>query len=466
MTRPWLRDYAHAASWTEVFEPLPVAHTLERSAVLHADRTALEFMGRHYRYRKLRALAARAARGFELLGLGPGSRIGLFLPNTPHYPIAYYGGLSIGATIVNFSPLYSADQVIAQARDSGTEILVCLDLARLFEPMRQALEAGAIKRLVVGNLAEVLPPARSLGYRLLKQRERVRMPPGRRHVSFRKLLDNDGCFAPAELDPETDIALIQYTGGTTGTPKGAALTHANLTVNAQQLVAIDPDPRREERVLGALPLFHIFANTCALNRTLMRGGEIMMLPKFDAGEALAAIARRRVTDVPGVPAMFQALLDHPNFPGSDPGSLERAISRGAAMPEALKQRLEGATGARLLEGYGLTETAGVVSTNPYQGLSKAGTVGQPLPGTSVDISRSRRSVLDPAGRRMRRDCRAGSPDHARLLERGVEERAAACRSAAPNRRHWLSRRRELSGDRRPVEGHDQHRRLQGLAESA
>lgn len=218
INRLWLGNYAHAGCWAQVFNPMPVAQILERSALQHGDATALDFMGRSYSYSDLRALAARAAAGFQRLGLGPGSRIGLFLPNTPHYPIAYYGALSMGATVVNFSPLYSAEEVIAQARDSGTEILVCLDLARLFEPMRRALEAGAVKRLIVGNLAEVLPPAKAIGYRLLKRAERVRVRADERHVTFEQLLRNRGRFTPAKIDPEADIALIQYTGGTTGTP--------------------------------------------------------------------------------------------------------------------------------------------------------------------------------------------------------------------------------------------------------
>lgn len=385
VTSPWLRDYAHAACWAKVFDPVPLGQILERSALRHGEAKALDFLGRRYSYDELAGLAARAARGFELLGLGPGSRIGLFLPNTPHYPIAYYGALSIGATVVNFSPLYSAEEVIAQARDSGTEIMVCLDLATLFEPVRRALEADAVKRLIVGNLAEVLPTAQGLGYRLLKRSERVRLEPGDGHLAFRDLIDNDGRFTPARIDPEADVALIQYTGGTTGAPKGAALTHANLSVNAQQLVTIDPEPERIERVLGALPLFHIFANSCVLNRTLLRGGEIVLLPRFDAGQALAAIERRKITHMPGVPAMFQALLDHPDFERTDLTSLERAVSGGAAMTAALRERFEKATGAQVLEGYGLTESAGVVSVNPYRGAINSRSVGQPLPGTGIEI---------------------------------------------------------------------------------
>lgn len=359
---------------------------LRRSAERYPHAVALDFYGRRYRYAELLGLAERAAAGFARLGLGPGSRVGLFLPNTPHYPIAYYGALLAGATVVNFSPLYTSEDVVRQAQDSRTDALVCLDLARLWAPARAALEEGAVQRLIVGNLAEVLPPAKALGYRLLKRSERAPVRFDARRMRFAALVDEDGGrFVPPPVDPERDLALIQYTGGTTGTPKGAALTHANLSVNAQQLLAVDPDPQRPERLLAVLPLFHIFANSCVLNRTLLRGGELVMLPRFDPAEALAAIARRRVTDFAGVPAMFQALIDHPAFARTDLGSLQRAYSGGAAMASELKDRFEAATGVRILEGYGLTETAGVVSANPIDGAEKSGSAGQPLPGTIIRI---------------------------------------------------------------------------------
>ena len=381
----WVDRYAHAVPWDTLFDPLPIGDLLARSAAVHGDRVALDFLDRSFSYAALLRQVQAAARGFQRLGLGKGSRIGLFLPNTPHYPIAYYGALLTGATVVNFSPLYSAPEVIAQAEDSGTDLLVCLDLQRLWEPMRQALNAGTVKRLVVGNLAEMLPPAKGLAFRLLKRKERVKIPRDPRILRWSDLLDNDGRPAPVAIDPAQDIALIQYTGGTTGIPKGAALSHANLSINAQQLGSVDPDQQRTARVLGALPFFHIFANTCLLNHTLMRGGTIVMLPKFEPAEALAAIRKHLITDLAGVPAMYQAMLDHPDVAKTPFDSVQQAFSGGAAMSVALKERFEQATGARVLEGYGLTESSGVVAVNPYRGESKAGSVGQVLPGTTVTL---------------------------------------------------------------------------------
>jgi long-chain acyl-CoA synthetase len=181
------------------------------------------------------------------------------------------------------------------------------------------------------------------------------------------------------------VALIQYTGGTTGVPKGAMLTHANLTVNARQVIAIDPRAGTPDRILGVLPLFHVFANTCVMNRTIAGGGEIVMLPRFDAAQALAAIQRTRPTALPGVPTMYQALLDHPRLARTDFSSLRVCISGGAPLPAALKARWEAATGATLVEGYGLSESAGVLTANPYEAEQKAGTIGQPLPATRLRL---------------------------------------------------------------------------------
>ena len=163
------------------------------------------------------------------------------------------------------------------------------------------------------------------------------------------------------------------------------LTHQNLSANARQVEAIDPQPDAPDRILGVLPLFHVFANTCVLNRTVAGGGEMVLLPRFEAGQVLAAIVRTRPTSLIGVPTMYQALLDHPKCAATDFSSFRACVSGGAPLPAELERRFEETTGARLIEGYGLTETAGVVSTNPYEGLSKIGTIGQPLPGTLVTL---------------------------------------------------------------------------------
>jgi long-chain acyl-CoA synthetase len=372
-----------AEGWSP--EPMAVGEMLRRSATSYPQRIALDFMGRSWTYSDLLKQAEAAAAGFQGLNVQAGTRVGLFLPNTPHYPVAYYGALLAGATVVNYSPLYSPEEVSFQARDSGTEVMVCLDLARLWAPMQRLLDDGTLRHLVVGSLPEMLPTLKGIGFKLLKRKEVQPLSANDRIIRWQRLLGSGRSFAPTAIDPST-IALLQYTGGTTGVPKGAAITHANLTVNAGQLSAVDPgDGVREGRVLGALPLFHIFANSAILNRSIFAGGTIALLAKFDAGEALATIKRLKLTDLAGVPAMYQAMLDHPDCDKSSFATVQQCFSGGAPMSVKLKERFEKATGARVLEGYGLTETAGVTSVNPYVGETRSGTVGIALPATEIRI---------------------------------------------------------------------------------
>ncbi|URD61727.1 AMP-binding protein [Sphingomonas sp. KRR8] len=381
----WTEHYCHPGGWKQSFDPPPVHALLERAAANWPNRVALDFYGRSTTYAALLDRARHVAKGLQSLGL-QGKRVGLFLPNTPHYPAAFYGALLAGATVVNFSPLYSPDEVLAQTRNSGIEAIVCLDLKRLWPPIQRLLDERAVSRVIVGDLAEVLPWPQALGFRLLKRGDRQKLQGDARISRWSELLANDGAPAPVSVEPAKDLALIQFTGGTTGVPKGAALTHANLSVNALQLEAIDPTPRgQESRVLGCLPLFHIFAIAAILNRSVLGGAEIVLLPKFEAREALAALKRRRCTDFAGVPAMFQAMIEDPAFTADAFTDLKQAFSGGAAMTPALKERFEAASGSRVLEGYGMTESAGVVSVNPYEGEARAGTVGQPLPATLIRI---------------------------------------------------------------------------------
>lgn len=381
----WRTAYRHPPPWDRDFPPLSLPDLLDVSARRVPSAPAIDFLGRKYSYAELSSGVNRVACGLAALGVGKGDRVGLFLPNTPHYVAAYYGALKIGATIVNFSPLYTVEELSDQIEDSGTRILFTLSARLLLPAALEVLERSSLERLVVGSVAGVLPPAKSILFRLFKRGETSPRPRDPRVTAFSALIANRGQCEPAAIDPARDIALIQYTGGTTGPPKGAMLTHQNMSVNARQVVALDPEAEAEDRILGALPLFHVFANTCVLNRTVARGGEMILLPRFDSGQVLAAIARARPTSFPGVPTMFQALLDHPQIEATDMSSLRVCISGGAPLPAEVKRRFEDKTGARLVEGYGLTESSGVVSTNPYQGLEKTGTIGQPLAGTTVSL---------------------------------------------------------------------------------
>ena len=381
----WSTDYRHPTAWDQEFAPLSLPDMLAASVARRGDAPMLDFMGREFGYAEVARGAARVARGLQLIGLGKGSRVGLFLPNVPHYVAAYYGALMAGATVVNFSPLYTVAELEAQVEDSGTDTLFTLSAAALLPTALQVLDGSSLKRLVVGSVAGGLPAAKSVLYRLFKRSEVAPLPDDPRVIRFSALTGNDGRPDPVAIDPEKDIALIQYTGGTTGTPKGAKLTHQNLTANARQVNAIDPDHDAEDRILGVLPFFHVFANTCVLNRTILNGGTITMLPRFDAKQALEAITRTKTTALPGVPTMYQALLDHPALAGTDFSSLRVCISGGAPMPAELREKFVAATGASLVEGYGLTESSGVVATNPYEGPVRPGTIGQPIPATHIRL---------------------------------------------------------------------------------
>jgi long-chain acyl-CoA synthetase len=388
MTDPaaiWRTAYRHPEPWDRDVPPLTLVDMFETTARRVPDSPLIDFMGRRYTYGETLETVDRLALGLAMLGVRKGDRVGLFLPNTPHYVAAYYGALKAGATIVNFSPLYTPAELEQQVEDSGTRLLFTLSAKALLPTAIEVLDNSSLERLIVGSVAGVLPASKSILYRLLKRREVTPRPTDdRRITAFSALIANGGGCPHVPISPD-DLAALQYTGGTTGTPKGAMLTHRNLSANARQVAALDPHPDAVDRILGVLPLFHVFANTCVLNRTVATGGEMVLLPRFDAGQVLAAIERTKASSIIGVPTMYQALLDHPRIRPAGLASLRAAISGGAPMPLELGRRFEEATNVRLIEGYGLTESAGVVSTNPYEGENKVGTIGQPIPATTVTL---------------------------------------------------------------------------------
>ena len=390
---PWATNYLHPSKWEQSFPPLSVHDMFLRSATRMGGAPLADFMGRKYSYADMEMGVRKFARGLQLRGIGKGDHIGLFLPNVPHYIVAYYGAMLAGATVVNFSPLYMVDELSHQVADSGTSILVTVSAAALLPTALKVLDKSELGQLIVGSVAEALPRLKGLAYRLFKRSEIATIPADNRITRFRDVIANDGKVVPVPCDPERDIAQLQYTGGTTGTPKGAMLTHQNISANARQINLIDPHSRAnqpaapaEDRILGVLPFFHVFANATVLNRTIDNGGKIVMLPRFEATAALKAVNRTKVTAMPGVPTMYQALLDNAELPKTDFSSLRACISGGAPLAAELKARFEGVAHAAVIEGYGLTESSGVISCNPYEGLNKTGSIGQPIPGTHVRLA--------------------------------------------------------------------------------
>ncbi len=376
--------YHHPLPWDTAFEAVTLPQLFARSTERAPGAPLVDFLGRIYSYAQLHDEARRFAAGLQALGIGKGDRVGLFLPNVPIYVSAYYGAMMAGAVAVNFSPLYTVEELAQQVEDSGAKLLVTIDAASLLPTALEVLDSSSLERLVVGRLGDMLAPLKRIALKLLGRKSISAIPPRA------DVLHWSSCTLESDLEPVAcspdDLALLQYTGGTTGRPKGAMLTHANLATNALQVDAIDPFDRGEpDIIMGALPLFHVFANTCVLNRTVAKGGCIAMVPRFEAGQVLKTIERVGTTAFPGVPTMFQALLDHKRIAKTDFSSLKVCISGGAALPAPVREKFEAASDARLVEGYGLTESSGVVSTNPYQGLRKPGTIGQVIPQTRVRL---------------------------------------------------------------------------------
>lgn len=374
--------YHHPTPWDTQFESLSLPAMLERTVTHDRDAPFLHFMGRTYSYGAIHAEALAFAGGLIAIGVKPGDRVGLFLPNVPIYPSAYYGAMMAGAVVVNYSPLYSVEELSWQVADSGTRILVSVDVPELYETAQKVLESSQLETLIVGSLGSMLPFGKSIAFNLFKRSQIAKVKWGEDVRRWSDLLHE----GPVDLPVVTaeDLALLQYTGGTTGRPKGAMLGHSQLSQNAAQVAAINPfgNPRGEV-FLGALPFFHVFANTSLLNHAVATGASIAMLPRFDAGQVLEAIERYGATGFPGVPTMFQALLDHPKLTKTDLSTLKVCISGGAPMPAPVHTKFEEVTGVRLVEGYGLTESSGVVSANPYEGTRKKGTIGQPVAGTEI-----------------------------------------------------------------------------------
>ncbi|MFZ1103392.1 MAG: long-chain fatty acid--CoA ligase [Hyphomicrobiaceae bacterium] len=393
---PWLTRYPAHVDWHQRIEPAAVYQLLDDAVARYGERFCTHFLGRSLTYREIGALVDRTAAGLQALGVGKGAKVGLFMPNCPTFIVYYFAILKAGGTVVNYNPLYAHEELAAQVRDSETSLMVTLDLAALFNKVEVLLRDGTLDRAIVTSFTALLPWGKSLLFRLLKRRDLARPDKSAvRHKIVRDadLLAQPWAFVPPAIDPDEDIAVLQYTGGTTGTPKGAMLSHANVTANAAQSVAwASGIGEGDERVLAVLPFFHVFAMTAVMNYGLMRGAEIVLMPRFVLDEAIELIDRMKPTVMPGVPTMFVAILGHSQRASYDLSSLKYCVSGGAPLPIEVKREFEALTGGKVVEGYGLSEASPVVTCNPPEGPVKAGSIGQPLPGTVVSL----RDLADPA----------------------------------------------------------------------
>jgi long-chain acyl-CoA synthetase len=380
----WEKSYPAGISWDLALpEPVAVESFLDGAAANWPERTAIDFYDRTISYRDLRALAAQAAKGFQALGVGPGVHVGLHLPNVPHFIVAFFGVLMAGGRVVNFSPLAAPRELEYQLRDADVEVMVTLGLPTLYPQVAGLKGKDKLKAIVVCAIDDFLPApaARMFG----PQAARIAGPGS--EIDFAELVNNDGAFTRHAHGPLADeIAVLQYTGGTTGVPKGAMLTHANFCA---VIGVYDRWSKLQEdagRALIVLPLFHIFGLTVMMLTSVAFGIEMVLHIRFDPERVLADIARKKITTFAGVPTMFTALVNHPKIAEFDLSSLKRVGSGGAPLPVEVLNRFKEISGVTLEEGYGLTETAPLATLQPSEGRSPhPGTVGLPAPLSLIEV---------------------------------------------------------------------------------
>nr|WP_211314446.1 long-chain fatty acid--CoA ligase [Sphingomonas fennica] len=383
-----------------VIRPRLLTQLLDDAVAAWPERRAIDFLGRTWRYDEIGALVSRAARGLQDLGLKPGDRFGLCLPNTPYYVILYFAALRVGAIVVNFNPLYVERELDHQIRDSGTRMMAVPDVKVVHEKVAAVAEGTGLEKIIVCPMADILPPLQSWGFRLFKRRDHAVIPADGRHVGFRALVVRDAAPDPVAQSPD-DVAVLQYTGGTTGVPKGAMLTHANLTANSAQMLAHVGGVRAvQERTLGVLPMFHVFALTTVLNFSVEIAAEMILLPRFEMDQVLATMKRTRPTQFFGVPTIYVAMNGVPDGKLPDMSAIRACISGGAPLPLDVREAFEKRTGVRVVEGYGLSEASPIIACNPIEGLVKDNSCGPRFPGTVLEIrDPAEPSRLMPLGER-------------------------------------------------------------------
>ncbi len=390
--KPWLRFYPSGVPAEPEIPDVALTRLLDDSAARYPRRTALVFLGRRISYRRLALCVDRFAGALRGLGVHKGERVALILPNCPQQVIAFFAVLRRGAIVVQHNPLYTAAELRTQLADCGARVAIVFD--RAYETLEAARSGTSVEHVIVTSLAEYLPAVKRQALRLPLRRAAAaraeltaELPQDAVILSFRKLLRNSrGRHHQVDVDPARDLAALQYTGGTTGRPKGAMLSHANLVANAHQTVAWDPGavPGREV-TLAVLPLFHVFGLTLCLTTPMLLGGTIILVPKFDLDLVRRAVRRRKPTIFPGVPPIYQQIAASPRARSFRLSAVRSCVSGAMQLRRETVDAFRAATGARVVQGYGMTETSPVSMANPLNGNARHVSVGVPLPGTEARI---------------------------------------------------------------------------------
>jgi len=390
--KPWHKNWPPNVPKTITYPEEPLHELLRRSAEKHPDHTAIHFLGKNITYKELQTDVDKLATALHKLGVKQGDRVALYLPNIPQYVITYYAVSKIGAINTAVSPLYKERELEHQINDSGAETIIFLDT--LYPTVKIVLEKTKLKHLISATVGEYLPAAKRIIGGIIGRVPKLEIPKEEGTTAFKPLLAQTQQSPPhVPINPKNDLVALQYTGGTTGTPKAAMLTHYNLVSNAVACACwlhgrYAPNMETKDVFLTALPLFHIYGMTTGMNAPIYMAGTMVMLPLPDPLEILKAIQNSKVTIYCGVPTLYRMIIDHPDTHRYNLKTIKFCISGSAPLPPEIQKRFMELSGGVLVEGYGLTESSPVTHSNPLDPTLKTvriGSIGLPWPDTDARI---------------------------------------------------------------------------------
>jgi len=385
--KPWFKHWPPQVPKAIAYPEVPLCNLLKKAAEKHPTHTAIIFLDKKITYKELDTLSDKFATALHDLNVEKGNRVALYLPNIPQFIISYYGALKLGETITTVNPLYKERELEHQLNDSRAETLIFLDL--LYPNVKALREKTKLKHLIAANIREYLPSTKKILGKLFGKVPSFKIPRESGIYSFKELVER---YPPqpskVEINPKEDLAALQYTGGTTGVPKGAMLTHYNLVSNAVACAAWLHGKEAEDVFLTVLPLSHIYGMTTSMNGPIYLAGTMILVPRPSSLEILKVIQKYRVTVFCGVPTLYAMLVNHPDIRKYNLRSIKFCISGAASLSPEVQKKFIDLTGGVLVEGYGLTESSPVTHSNPFDPTMKTvkvGSIGLPWPDTDAKI---------------------------------------------------------------------------------
>lgn len=388
--KPWLAHYDKGVPHTIEYPKVPLFHFLEDAARKYPDRACTIFKGAVISYRDMNAMTDHMAAALVEMGVKKGDRVGIFMPNIPQFLIAYFGILKAGGVVVAVNPTYPVEEILTPVKDANIEVMFCM--SRFYGKLKEVREKSGLKKIIVTNIKETLPPLLRFLFTVAKEKkegDRVDALDSR-DMWMQDVLKNHANSAKPNVDiqPE-DTALFQYSGGTTGVPKGAVAMHKNVVANTLMMKAwFVTAVEGEEVVLMGIPLFHVYGMVAGMNFGMTIGASLVMIPNArDFKDVLENISKFKATLFPGVPLLYNALNNHPDVKSGkyNLSSIKACLSGSAALMRETKDEFERLTGGKVFEGFGMSETPTAVTCNPLNGVNKTGSIGMPLPDVDIKI---------------------------------------------------------------------------------